>query len=45
MKCIRYKANNKTARLKDTQAHNAVYQGKAVYIPKQEYRTTKRTTK
>jgi hypothetical protein len=37
MKCIKYTADNRTARLKDKQAHEAVYKGKAVYIPKHEY--------
>ena len=41
MKCIKYKSNNKTERLNDKQAHDAVYKGKAVYIPKHQYRATR----
>lgn len=37
MKCIEYTANKRTARLKDKEAHDLVYQGKARYIPKHEY--------
>jgi len=45
MKCIRYKATDKTERLKDNQAHDAVSQGKATYIPKHQYRTNKKGAK